>query len=134
MENCLRQRTVAENSDACLIMSVDPRQVISFNRSSVYKRGLLASRNLCAQYNFILNKVKSVHNLLLVYFFLAYFLYIFRATMCPSSGETTVFMRHLLLSGMQSEVKFHFTSLYFTLHMREYQVSHKQLFLLMMGT
>jgi len=40
------------------------------------------------------------------------FLYIFRATMCPSSGETTVFMRHLvlvilcgLLSGMQSGMK-----------------------------
>jgi len=25
------------------------------------------------------------------------FLYIFLATMCPSSGETTVFMRHLVL-------------------------------------
>jgi len=25
------------------------------------------------------------------------FLYMFRATMCPSSGETTVFMRHLVL-------------------------------------
>jgi len=24
-------------------------------------------------------------------------LYMFRATMCPSSGETTVFMRHLVL-------------------------------------
>jgi len=37
-----------------------------------------------------------------------YFLYMFRATMCLSSEETTVFMRHLLLvmlygrlSGMQ---------------------------------
>jgi len=25
------------------------------------------------------------------------FIYMFRATMCPSSGETTVFMRHLVL-------------------------------------
>jgi len=25
------------------------------------------------------------------------FLYLFRATVCPSSGETTVFMRHLVL-------------------------------------
>jgi len=24
------------------------------------------------------------------------FLYMFQATMCPSSGETTVFMRHLI--------------------------------------
>ena len=48
----------------------------------------------------------------LVHIFLStfmYFLYIFRATMCPSSGETTVFMWHLvlvilygLLSGIQS--------------------------------
>jgi len=30
-----------------------------------------------------------------------YFLYMFRETMFPSSGETTVFMRHLVLSGMQ---------------------------------
>jgi len=36
------------------------------------------------------------------------FLYMFQATMCPSSGETTVFMRHLVfvtvcgwLSGTQ---------------------------------
>ena len=39
--------------------------------------------------------------------------------MCPSSGETTVFMWHLVLvilcgwlSGMQNEVQFHFTSLH----------------------
>jgi len=25
-----------------------------------------------------------------------YFLYMFRETVCPSSGETTVFMRHLV--------------------------------------
>ena len=51
----------------------------------------------------------------LVHIFLStfmYFLYIFRATMCPSSGETTVFMWHLvlvilygLLSGIQSGTK-----------------------------
>jgi len=27
-----------------------------------------------------------------------YFLYMFRATMCPSSGETTAFMEHLVLA------------------------------------
>jgi len=39
------------------------------------------------------------------------FLCMFRATMCPSSGETTVFMQHLvlvilyeLLSGMQGGI------------------------------
>jgi len=41
------------------------------------------------------------------------FLYMFRATMCPSSGENTVPMRHLVLvtfyrwlSGMQGGVSF----------------------------
>jgi len=54
----------------------------------------------------------------------------FRATMCPSSGETTVFMRHLVLvfctDGM---TVWHAGS---TLHTRQsstqnnkYQVSHK---------
>jgi len=40
------------------------------------------------------------------------FLYVFRATMFPSSGETTVFMRQFvhvilygLLSGMEGETK-----------------------------
>ena len=48
------------------------------------------------------------------------FLYMFRATMCPSSGETTVFMRHLALvvpcgwlSGMRGGMN------------NKYQVSHK---------
>ena len=104
MEKFLRERTLAENSDACLIMSADSQQVISLNRNSVCKGGLLASRNLCAQYNFILNKVISMHNLLLFYLFLVYFLYMFRATMCPSSGENTAFMRHLVLSGMRGGV------------------------------
>jgi len=88
----VRELSLAENSDACLIMSTDPQQVISFNRSAICKRGLLASRNLCARYNFILNKVKSVHSL-----FLVYFLYMFRGTLCPSSGETTLLMRYLVL-------------------------------------
>jgi len=63
---------------------------------------------------FVVNKAKFVHNL-----FLVYFLYMFRATMCPSSGEKTVFMRHLVLvilcgwlSGMQGEAKWSFTSLH----------------------
>ena len=42
-------------------------------------------------YNLV-NKANSVHNL-----FLVYILYMFRATMCPSSGEIAVFMRHLVL-------------------------------------
>ena len=49
-------------------------------------------------YNLV-NKANLVHNLFLVYLFLSIFinLYVFRGTMCPSSGETTVFMRHLIL-------------------------------------
>jgi len=62
-----------------------------------------------------------------------YFLYMFWATMCPSSGETIVFMWHLVLvilygwlSGMQRGMK------HSTLHTRqssiqsdEYKVSHR---------
>jgi len=36
-----------------------------------------------------------------------YFLYMFRATLCPSSGETTVFVRHLVLVILVSSVEFH---------------------------
>ena len=44
-------------------------------------------------YNLV-NEANLVHN-----FFLSMFinLYMFRANMCPSSGETTVFMRNLVL-------------------------------------
>jgi hypothetical protein len=41
----------------------------------------------------LVNKANMVHNFFYVYFFL----YMFRATMCPASGETAVFMRHLVL-------------------------------------
>ena len=75
----------------------------------------------------LVNKTNLVHNLFLVY------LSMFRATMCPSSGDTTVFMRHLLLvilcgwlSGMQDGMK------HSILHTRQssiqnnkYQVLHK---------
>ena len=56
------------------------------------------------------------------------FLYMFRVTMCPSSGETTVFMRHLVLilcgwlSGMQGEMKLVRQS---SVQNNEYQVLHK---------
>jgi hypothetical protein len=41
----------------------------------------------------LVNKATFVHNLLLVYLSI----YMFRATVCPSSGETTVFVRYLVL-------------------------------------
>jgi len=54
----------------------------------------------------LVNKANLMHNLFLVYIFIN--LYMFRATMDPSSGEATEFMRHLVLvilcgwlSGMQ---------------------------------
>ena len=59
----------------------------------------------CASLYNLVSKANLVHN-----FFFSIFInhYMFRATMCPSSGETTVFMRHLVfvilcggLSGMQ---------------------------------
>ena len=60
-------------------------------------------------YNLV-NKANSVHNL-----FLVYILYMFRATMIQSSGEITVFMRHLLLvilwrrlPGRQGEVYYEY--------------------------
>ena len=49
-------------------------------------------------YNLV-NKANLVHSFFLVGLLLSIFinLYMFRSTMCPSSGETTVFMRRLVL-------------------------------------
>jgi len=78
------------------------------------------------------NKTKLMDNLFLVYFFLSIFiyLYMFRANMCPSSGETTVFMQHLVLvivcgwlSGMQEHMLLHTRQP--SAHNNKYQVLHK---------
>jgi len=78
------------------------------------------------------NKTNFMHNLFLVYFFLSIFiyLYMFRANMCPSSGETTVFMQHLVLvivcgwlSGMQEHMLLHTRQP--SAHNNKYQVLHK---------
>jgi len=75
----------------------------------------------------LVNKTNFVHN-----FFLSIFinLYMFRATMCPTSGETTVFMRHLVLvilcgwlSGMQEHMVLHTRQS--STQSNKYQVSHK---------
>jgi hypothetical protein len=67
-------------------------------------RLLLCFVDRASLYNFA-NKANLVHNILSTFIS---FLYMFRATMCPSSGEITVSMRHLIfvtvygwLSGMQ---------------------------------
>ena len=53
----------------------------------------------------LVNETNLVHNLFSVYFVnFIYNLYIFQTTAGPSSGGTTIFMRHLalvILSGMQ---------------------------------
>ena len=47
-------------------------------------------------YNLV-NETKLLHNILVCLFLSRVInLYKFRATMCPSSGETTVFMRHFV--------------------------------------
>jgi hypothetical protein len=56
------------------------------------------------EYYKLVNKANLVHNLFLVYLLLSMFinLYMYWATMCPSSGETTVFMRCGWLSGKRT--------------------------------
>jgi hypothetical protein len=70
------------------------------------------------------------NKLFLVYLFISIFinLYRFRATMCLSSGETAVFVRHLVvvilcgwLSGMHSTLHTRHSSI----QINKYQVSHK---------
>jgi len=58
------------------------------------------------------------------------FLYMFRTTMCPSSGETNVSMRHLVLailygwlSGMQEHMLLHTRQS--SIQNSKYQVSHR---------
>ena len=53
-----------------------------------------SSGNYSASSGNFVNTANLVHNFFIVFIS---FLYMFRATMCPSSGETTVFMRHLVL-------------------------------------
>jgi len=48
------------------------------------------------------------------------FLYMFQATMCPSSGGTTILMRHLVLV-----ILYGWLSAYQTVIHNKYQVSHK---------
>jgi hypothetical protein len=61
-----------------------------------------------------------------------YFLYMFRPTMCPSSEETTLLMRHLVLvilygwlSGMQGGTNSTLHTRQSSIQNNKYQVSHK---------
>jgi hypothetical protein len=78
----------------------------------------------------IVNKANLVQNLFLVYLFLNIFIYLytFWVTMCPSSGETTVFMRQLVVVILCGWL----TGMHSTLHTRQsskqnnkYRLSHK---------
>jgi len=73
--------------------------------------------------NNLVNKANVVRSFLSMFISL---LYMFRATMCPSSGERTVSMRHLVfvilcgwLSGMQGGIK----TAYQTVIHTEWQIS-----------
>ena len=81
-------------------------------------------------YNLV-NKSNLVHN-----FFFSIFifvnLYMFRATMCPSSGETTVFMWHLLLVILYGRLTRRVEWIHSNLHTgqsstqnNKYEVAHK---------
>ena len=51
----------------------------------------------------LVNEANLVHNLFSVYFVnIIYNLYMFRTSPGPSSGGTTVFMRHLVLAVLYS--------------------------------
>ena len=72
-------------------------------------------------YNLV-NKANLVHNFFLVCLF--FFLYMFRSTIFPSSGKTTVFIRHfvlVILCGWLSGMHTRQTSI----QNNKYQVSHK---------
>jgi len=64
------------------------------------------------------NKTDLVHNLFLVYFVS---LYMFRASLSPSSGGTTVFMRHFVLVIPYCNLHTSQSAIQYT----SYEVSHK---------
>jgi hypothetical protein len=79
--------------------------MISMIKATIF---FLCSVDRASLYNLV-NKTNLVHDLFLVYFVnFIYNVYMFRTSPGPSSGRTTVFMRHLVLfilynwlSGMQ---------------------------------
>jgi hypothetical protein len=64
------------------------------------------------------NKAHLLHN----FSWYIYFLYMFRATMCPSSEETTVSMRHLVFVSLVCRVEFHST-----LHTRRLSIQNDKI-------
>jgi hypothetical protein len=95
-------------------------------------RFFLCSVDRASLYN-IVNEIKLVHDLFLVYFVnLIYNLYMFRSSPSTSSGGTTVFMRHLVLvipyswlSGMQDGMHSSLHTRQSAIQNNKYQVSHK---------
>ena len=70
----------------------------------------------CASLYNLVNIANLVHNFLSMYI---YFLYMFQATMCPSSGEITVSMWHFVFVTMWMTVW------YASTQSDKYQVSHR---------
>jgi hypothetical protein len=67
----------------------------------------LCSVDRASLYNLV-NETILVQDLFLVYFVKFFYnLYKFRTSRCPSLGGRTVYMRHLVLSGMQDGISFH---------------------------
>ena len=70
-------------------------------RTSTTRQGttriLVAVKRFLRKRRGLVNKTKLVHNFFLIYLSIFINLYMLWATMCPSSGETTVFMRNLVL-------------------------------------
>ena len=74
-------------------------------------------------YNLV-NETNLVHDLFLVHYVnFIYNLYMFRTSPCPSSGETTVFMRRCLVCRMEFHSILHTRQS--AIQNNKYQVSHK---------
>ena len=85
---------------------------------------ILCSVDRASLYNLV-NKANVVHNLFLIYLFLVNLsISMFRMTMCPSSGETTVFIRHLVLVILYGLLTILYTR-QSSIENNKYQVSNK---------
>jgi len=75
-------------------------QINKYNNNNITEDSVLQEHNelINVLIRNLVNETKLVHDLFLVYFVnFIYNLYMFRTSAGPSSGGTTVFMRHLIL-------------------------------------
>jgi len=74
-------------------------QINKYNNNNITEDSVLQEHNelINVLVRNLVNESNLVHDLFLVYFVnFIYNLYMFRTSPCPSSGETTVFMRHFV--------------------------------------